>query len=240
MNTAAWNEVVLVVILASIASFVIAAVHKDFFRRGYLHEFNRVFLFTALIGLLVTTYLYATHSVFKLHVSHLLLFFAGNMITIYSLHITVKKLHHKYCKGPKGNKLLVIADQENLESTCKNLLKSNMKDRAVGIIVLAARKRIHRNCAVFKELCPTGSIIDYIVQNPIDEVLLSIDETRYLSEEIQTLRNQIMMSGSVSACGYGRYAKTNRRCCTYQSLAANISCRLRIESIASFWCSASG
>ncbi len=197
INTEAWNEVVLVVILACMASFVISAVHRDFFKRGYLHELNRVFLFTTLVNLLVVMYIYATHNDLKLHVAHLLYFQIGSLVTIYGFHITVKKLYRKYCKGPMGTKLLVIADLENLESTCKNLQQSNMRDRAIGVVILGSGDVDSLKPCGLKQIVPPRNIIDYIVQNPVDEVLLSIDETKYLSQEIQTLRNQIMMSGSV-------------------------------------------
>ena len=197
IDTISFKEFVLVIIIGSIISFVASGMYRNFFKRGYFHEFNRVFIYSFIIILLLPLYYFITKNDMALPRLTLLYFFIINLILIYITHIIIKKVYRIYMHGSRAWKLLVVVDSDSLDSTCWNIQNSSLKDRVTGVFVLDHQVEHPASLNGIPLITPPNTIIDYIIQNPMDEVLLSIVESRYVSDEIQTLRNQIVQSGTM-------------------------------------------
>ena len=197
VNTISFKEILLVIIIGSCISFVVCRMQKAFFQRGYFQELYRVFIYSILIILLISLYSFLTKNTIALSRLTLVYFFFINLVMVYSTHILVKKAYHIYKQGSKAWKLMVIADSDSVASTCRNIQNSNLKDRVTGIYILDNQIVDASILNGIPLITPSSTIIEYIIQTPMDEVLLSIVESRYISDEIQTLRNQLIQSGTM-------------------------------------------
>ena len=192
-----FNEMLLIVVLASSTSFILSGMYKNFFHRGYLHEFNRVVIYSTAIISIVSIYVFATKNDAALSRLTLLYFYIINNVLVYLANIGIKRLNANYRRGAQGKKLLVITDIASLAGTCRNLKKANMQNSVIGAYVLDhTNEDLSATCDI-PLIDPPMGIINYIVQNPIDEVLLSIDEGIYLTDEVQTIRDEVVKSGSI-------------------------------------------
>lgn len=197
INTTECNEIILVIIISSFISFLISGLYRDIFVRGYLHEFNRVFIHCISLVLYIALYSFATRNNMALSRLTLVYFFCINFVFIYAAHLLIKKAEALHGKGSKGWKLLIIADAESIEATCRTIHSSSLKDRVIGAYLLDKEKADGLKLSGIPLIDPPEDIVNYIVQNPIDEVLLSVTEPRFMSGEIQAIKSRIVRSGII-------------------------------------------
>ncbi len=190
-------EIVPMVVISSCVAFTFSHMYRDFFKRGYFLELQRVFIFSFLILLFLSLYSFSTKNNFALSRLTLLYFaFVGAVLT-YACHVFIKAVQKRRAKGKQGWKLLVIADADNAAATCRSIQNSDWRDRAIGIIVLDGKAVDPAQLYGIPVMELQTDYMEYIVKNTVDEVLISISETRYQTDAVQALLGQITETGAV-------------------------------------------
>jgi exopolysaccharide biosynthesis polyprenyl glycosylphosphotransferase len=192
-----FRELIFIAVLSSFIAFVLSKMYSEFFNRGYLRELQHVTIYALLVMLFVSFYSFTTKNVMALSRLTLLFFFLINLVMMYILHTLIKKASACRARGQHGWKMLVVTDSESLDATCRNIQQSEVKDRAVGIILLDKQLATCDQLGKIPIIDPSVNCMEYIAHKAVDEVLLSISETLFQSEDVQALLANIVKTGAV-------------------------------------------
>ncbi len=191
------SELVIVAAFSSLLAFVITKMFKEFFKRGYLMELQRVMLYSLSVMLFVSLYSFSTKNQMALSRLTLLYYFIFNIFMMYVIHIGIKLFSNSRARGKYGWKMLVITDADNANTACRNILKSEMKNRVIGIMLWDKPAEDFSLMEGFSLIDTEIGYMDYITHNAVDEVLLSIPEDIYQSDKLQSLLADIIETGAV-------------------------------------------
>jgi len=190
-------ELSTILLISSLGSFFLSKIYRNFFKRGYFIELIHVTSYNFLVVLNVSFLIFALKNSTALSRLTLLYFIIINFILMYLVHVLIKKVSILHAKGKMGWKLLIISDSKNIATTCRNIPNSIWKDRALGVILIddvSADTDLLNGIPLINS---KNKIIEYITQNAIDEVLLTVSEDRYITDEVQNLRSEITKTGIV-------------------------------------------
>ena len=186
-----------ILLISILGSFFLSKIYRNFFKRGYFIELIHVISYNFLVVLIVSFLIFALKNSIALSRLTLLYFLLINFILIYSAHIAIKKVSILHVKGKMGWKMLIVSDSKNITNTCKNLLNSILKDRVLGVILIDDASVDTDLLYGIPLINLDNEIIEYITQNAIDEVLLTVSEDQYITDEVQNLRKEIAKTGIV-------------------------------------------
>jgi exopolysaccharide biosynthesis polyprenyl glycosylphosphotransferase len=190
-----FRELIIIAVLSSFIAFVLSKMYSEFFNRGYLRELQHVTIYALLVMLFVSLYSFATKNVMALSRLTLLFFFLINLVIAYILHTLIKKASASRARGQHGWKMIVVTDSDSLSTTCRNIQQSEVKDRVVGIILLDKQLVTCDQLGKIPIIDPSVNCMEYIAHEAVDEVLLSISETLFQSEDVQELLANIVTTG---------------------------------------------
>ena len=195
-NTAAVG-LLIVTLFSGIVAFYFVKMFQRFFIRGHLDEVLHVAALSFLLLLFITLYTFGVKNRIMLSRLTLLYFFGINTVLLYFVHLLIKKAHARHVFGSRGSKLLIITDIENVALTCQNIYNSHWIDKAMGVILIDQMMVNQDQLSGIPLITLETDCADYIIQNTIDEVLLSVTEDRFHSDEIKTLITKIKETGAI-------------------------------------------
>jgi exopolysaccharide biosynthesis polyprenyl glycosylphosphotransferase len=190
-------EIVLIAFISGFVAFSVANLYLGIFRRGYLRELQRVSIYSFYIMLFLSLYSFSTKNNFMLSRLTLLYFFFANITLVYLFHLLLKVLIKRRTHGQHGWKLLILTDSANAETVGRNIQESEWKDRTVGMLLLDKQPAEPFTLSGIPILQPGMEIIDYITQNAVDEVLVSVSISRHKTAAVKTLLKQIADAGII-------------------------------------------
>lgn len=196
-NTINLAEIVLITFISSFVAFSVSSLYTGIFRRTGMMEFQRVSIYSFYILLFLSLYSFSTKNNFMLSRLTLLYFFFSDIALVYLFHRLLKALFKHRMHGQRGWKLLILTDCANAESICQNIQASEWKDRAIGMLLLDNQPAEPIACSGIPLIRPEMEIIEYITQNTVDEVLVSVSVSRYKTAAVKTLLKQIADAGII-------------------------------------------
>jgi len=195
--TTDFSDLIIILAIASFSSYFICQMYRNFFIRGYLRELIHICSYNFLVMLNIALFIFVLKNTTALSRLTLLYFIIINTVLMYAFHIMIKKIGIWHGRGQKGWKLLIISDSKNLATACKNVQNSAWKDRAIGVVCLDDDRIAADSINNIPLIAPENSIPEHIIHNAIDEVLLSVSEDRYYTDEIQALRDEMVQTGII-------------------------------------------
>ena len=188
---------IMVTLSSGIVVFHFSKMFGRFFVRGYLREMVHVLWYTTMLLLLITLYTFFTRNQMMLSRLTLLYFFGINLVLMNIAHLLIKKARAMHKQGYKGNRTLIISDAESAEETCRNIANSFWIDDVYALIILDDQSIDSDKLYGIPQIVPDLECADYIRDNAIDEVLVSVSENRYKTDRMKSLIDEIVDTGMI-------------------------------------------
>ena len=190
-------ELMFVTILFSGAAFIIAKMYNKFSTRGYLRELHHVMIYSIVMVLFMALYSFITKNGIALSRLTLLYFFIINAILLYCAHIIIKKSNSLRFRKRQDWKLLIISDADHVIETCRDIKDSDWKERAIGVIMIDDQHVEDDQLCGIPLIDSPGTCMNYITQNTVDQVLVSVSKDQYWSDEVKSLLSKIAATGVI-------------------------------------------
>ncbi len=147
---------------------------NHFFQRGYFEEFITIISELAIFSILWIVILFLIHRSGDLSRLVYGYFIISSTCMIYIARILFKQFMIKIFKTSKySNRLLVVADSNNIDAIVKSLVEYNEWSRIVVGIVLTDQSMLGEIVCGFPIVADKESLIEYVVHNNVDEVFIS-------------------------------------------------------------------
>lgn len=147
---------------------------NHFFQRGFFEEFVAIIRELSFFSILWIVSLFLIHKSGDLSRLVYGYFIISSMCMIYTARILFKQFMIKIFKTSKySNRLLVVADSNNIDTIVKNLVEYNEWSRIVAGIVLTDKSIVGEAVCGFPVVADKESLIEYVVHNNVDEVFIS-------------------------------------------------------------------
>lgn len=167
--------------------------YSGILRRGYFDEFRRVVVYNVeLIGFMFA-YIFVMQLGSTFARTILVGFFLLNTVTMYLLHIVMKKVYHlRGINGVKKKKLLIMTDENKIEGVLQRLEDGPNKDyNIIGIVLTEKTDRKH--IQGIPVVCIGEEAYEYACRNVVDDILLSLDVRE--TGSIESIANVFLQMG---------------------------------------------
>ena len=192
------TELIVVVLIASFPAFMLSKMYHQFIRRGYLKGLYYIVNYNIWLITFLLLYTFGTKNEMSLSRLTFLFFIPLNIILMYLSHLLVKGLVRRIAKGHRGWKTVIVTDLESVESIISDVHRVNdWKNKGFSVFMQDGHPVPQEILQDYALIDPTTNLIDYIVQNPVDEVLIAVSKESNDSSRMQQLIRDAAETGVV-------------------------------------------
>lgn len=180
------------VLLLHVIVFYIMRIYEGLYRRGYWREFSKVLKYNIVLVMAITCYAFAFKNFMEYTRATLLLFAMINQVLIFGMHVLIRYLAAKNIAAGKVNsRILLVTTKKRAEKTILSMNQpSEWSSRVFAVALLdAVPEELGTDIAGVPVVADRNSVLDYAVQNVVDEVFISIPE---MSEDEQYIKHLIL------------------------------------------------
>jgi len=171
--------------------------YKNFYFRSNGAEFILVIIYNVWILVLVILYAFSTKNRMELSRLTFLYFLIFNISIMFLTHTVVKKVHRYFSIKSAGWKSIIISDDDMLNSVYLALKQNEiLKHETLAIYVINGGPE-YQDVSGVMHLNSKINIVDYVVQNPVDEIVFYVSTTTNSSSEFNDILNNIIQTGAV-------------------------------------------
>jgi len=196
------TELIAVVLITSSLAFFLSKMYSQFIRRGYLTGLFRVVIYNVWLTLFLTLYTFSTKNDMALSRLTFYFFLPINVILMYLSHLAIKAMVRHMAKGQSGWKTVIVTDAENVVSMIENVRSTNdWKNKNINIFMYDGKPVAPSLLDGHQWIDPATNLLDYIVKNPVDEVLFAINRDANDSGRLEQWMRDIAETGAVISLG---------------------------------------
>lgn len=162
----------LTLVISVMANMIFEFSHH-FFRQGYLENLVQVMKMQMTVSVAQVVVLYLLHQATLLSRLVFGYFIVLNTVLTYLGHLLLKQYMMKiFRKSKYSNRLLVVATQDQIQETLRNIVSFNEWNRNLTGIMLLDADWVGQKVEGIPVIANTATFMDYVIHHDIDEVFI--------------------------------------------------------------------
>lgn len=190
------SELSFIILIVSVLAFFLSKMYNQFIRRGYFR--GLVCIISYNFWLMVFLLLFAFSTKNELALSRLTFYFflPINVILMNVSHLLLKGVVRNIARGHRGWKTIVISDTNNVAGILENVLSTNdWKNKDFRVFMYDGQPVAPSLLQDHQLIDPSTDIVANIVQNPVDEVLFSVEKEEGANSRLLQLIRDVAETG---------------------------------------------
>lgn len=188
------------VLLLHAIVFYILRVYEGLYRRGDWREFCKVLKYNIVLIMALTCYAFAFKNVMEYSRATVLFFAVINQLLITGTHMLIRRwAAYNVAQGKVSSRVLLITTSKRAEKTILSMNRpSEWSSRVFAVaLVDASPDMIGTEIAEVPVVADRDSVLEYAVQNVVDEVLISVPEMSQDESYLKRLILELELMGAV-------------------------------------------
>lgn len=178
------------IVLLHVAVFYILRIYEGIYRRGIWQEFIKVLKYNVVLIMSITCYAFAFKNAMEYTRATLLYFAVLNQFMVYVVHIFVRQMAKRAMEKAQASSVLLITTQERAEETILSMNRpSDWNCKVQSVVLLDTMTDAGMEIAGVPVVANRDTVLDYAVQNVVDEAFISVPE---MSEDEEYLKHLIL------------------------------------------------
>lgn len=191
-------ELMFIVLIASILAFMLSKMYSQFIRRGYFRGLVHILSYNVWLILLLLLYSFSTKNDMALSRLTFYFFIPINVILMYASHLLIKDIVRYMAKGHRGWKTVIVTDTANVDAIIENVRSTNdWKNKDFRVFMYDGQSVAPSLLEGNQWIDSKTNLLEYIVKNPVDEVLFAVDRQGITSNCLEPLIRDIAETGTV-------------------------------------------
>lgn len=191
-------ELMFIVLIASILAFMLSKMYSQFIRRGYFRGLVHILSYNVWLILLLLLYSFSTKNDMALSRLTFYFFIPINVILMYASHLLIKDIVRYMAKGHRGWKTVIVTDAANVNAMIENVRSTNdWKNKGFRVFMYDGQSVAPSLLEGNQWIDSKTNLLEYIVKNPVDEVLFAVDRQGITSNCLEPLIRDIAETGTV-------------------------------------------
>ena len=192
------GELLIFTFISSFPAFMLSKMYNQFIRRGHLKGMYYIISYNVWMITFLLLYTFSTKNEMSLSRLTFLYFVPINLVLMYVTHTLIKNVVRHIAKGDKGWKTIIITDAANVESiTNKTRMNYEWKSKGTSVFMYDGQNIDNVMRHEIPQIEPGVECLDYVIRNPVDEVLVSVSSSRFHSNQMEQLLNDIAGAGVI-------------------------------------------
>lgn len=199
-NAASLGQALVGVLLLHTIIFYVIRVYEGLYRRGYWREFCKVFKYNTLLVMAITCYSFAFKNMMEYIRGTILLFAILNQWFIFCVHSLLRFLAaRRVALGKVNSHILLITTSDRAETLITAVNQpSEWSSRIFAVaLVDSILEAGNVEIAGVPVVADRNTVLDYAIQNVVDEVLISVPEIQKDEKYIKQLILEFEQMGAV-------------------------------------------
>ena len=199
-NVVSLRQVLVGVLLIHTIIFYIIRVYEGIYRRGYWREFSKVFKYNTLLVMVITCYSFAFKNMMEYIRGTVLLFAILNQWFIFCVHSFLRFLSaRKVALGKVNSHILLITTSDRAEALITSVNQPSEWSSRIFAVALVDSVLVTKDMEIagIPVVADRNTVLDYAIQNVVDEVLISVPEIQKDEKYIKQLILEFEQMGAV-------------------------------------------
>jgi exopolysaccharide biosynthesis polyprenyl glycosylphosphotransferase len=188
------------ILLLHVGVFYILRTYEGLYRRGPWQEFIKVLKYNIILLMSITCYAFAVKNAMEYTRATLLYFFVLNQFLIFGNHVLVRRVaRHKMENRDRTSNVLLITTQSRAEQIIRSMNRPSDWSNKICAVALIDVKHGEGEAQIadVPVVADRDDVLEYAVQNVVDEAFISVPEMTENQEYLKYLILELEQMGIV-------------------------------------------